>query len=55
VLLSHYVDGACAITGLAVLVLAPDRPFVHPGELATQISRLTQDVDDVTALLVVED
>ncbi|HKP61057.1 MAG TPA: protein kinase [Polyangiales bacterium] len=55
VLLSHYVGGACTITGLAVLVVPPDRPFVHPGEVATQISRLTQEAGDVTGLLVSED
>jgi hypothetical protein len=55
VLLSHYIDGGCAITGLAVLVLPADGGFAHPGELATQISRLTQDVGDVTGLLVIEE
>jgi hypothetical protein len=55
VLLSHYNDGACVITGLAVFVIAYDRPFNYPAEVAAQISRMAQDAGDVTGMVVVED
>jgi hypothetical protein len=55
VLLSHYTDGGCAITGLAVFVLPASRQFAHPGELATQLSRVSQESGDVTGLLVLDD
>jgi len=53
VLLSHYVDGTCVITGLAVFVHALDRPFVHPAQLAAQLSEMAQDAGDATGLLVI--
>jgi hypothetical protein len=53
VLLSHYVDGGCVITGLAVFVHAPDRPFAHPAELAAQLSEMAQEAGDATGVLVI--
>lgn len=55
VLLSHYVEAGCTITGLAVLVVDPHNPFMHPAEIAAHISRLTQEAGDVTVLLVAQD
>jgi hypothetical protein len=55
VLLSHYNDEGCVISGLAVFVVEHDRPFAYPGEVATQISRMTQDVGDVTGVVVQDD
>jgi hypothetical protein len=55
VLLSHYVPTGCAITGLAVFVVPPDRAFVHPGEMATHISHAMHDPNDLTELVIVED
>ncbi|HKU40992.1 MAG TPA: protein kinase [Polyangiales bacterium] len=55
VLLSHYQGQDCVITGLAVFVLAPDKPFVYPGEVAAQISRMLHEAGDVTGLVVEED
>jgi hypothetical protein len=53
VLLSHYVDGRCVITGMAVFIHRPDRPFAHPIELATQLSEMAQDAGDATGLPVI--
>jgi hypothetical protein len=55
VLLSHYVATGCAITGLAVLVVPPGRAFIHPGEMATQISHVMHDSNDLTELVIVDD
>jgi hypothetical protein len=52
VLLSHYVEAGHAVTGVALLAVSPARPFVYPGEVATQISRATQEAGDVTGLIV---
>jgi tRNA A-37 threonylcarbamoyl transferase component Bud32 len=54
VLLSHFGEAGCTITGVAVFVVSPGRPFAHPGEIATQVSRMTLEVGDVTGLIVVE-
>jgi len=53
VLLSHYLDGRCVITGLAAFHHAPDRPFAHPAELAAQLSQMAQDSGDATGLVVI--
>lgn len=52
VLLSHYARTGHTITGVALLVVPLDRPFVHPGQVAAQISQVAQEVGDVTGLLV---
>jgi serine/threonine-protein kinase len=52
VLLSHYLDGRCVITGLAAFVHALDRPFAHPAELASQLSQIAHDAGDATGLVV---
>jgi hypothetical protein len=55
VLLSHTTEAGHAIAGLAVFVVAPNRPFVHPAELATQISRMLQSAGEVHCLVITED
>jgi hypothetical protein len=55
VLLSHYVDEACVITGLAVFVVKPTQMFVYPSEAACQVSRMTRDSGDATGVVVNED
>lgn len=55
VLLSHYGPSGHVITGLAVFVVSDDRPFVYPGEVATEISHIIHDLGDVTGLVVVDD
>jgi len=55
VLLSHYNEAGCVISGLAVFVVEHARPFVYPGEVATQISRMTHDVGDATGVVVQDD
>jgi hypothetical protein len=54
VLLSHRADGCMTITGVAVFVVAVNRPFAYPGEMATQVSRMTLEAGDVTGLIVAE-
>ena len=50
VLLSHYVDGGYAITGLAVFAVTVDQPFTYPGETAANLSRLAVEHVDVSAV-----
>jgi hypothetical protein len=50
VLLSHYVDSGYAITGLAVLAVALNQPFVYPGETATHLSRMAVESGDAVAI-----
>lgn len=41
ILLSHSADGDLVVTGIAVLVTGPDRPFVHPDrQLTRELSKL---------------
>ncbi|HKP61104.1 MAG TPA: protein kinase [Polyangiales bacterium] len=51
VLLSHQMSEGFAVTGCAALVIEPGAPFVHPGSLASHLSRLTFDAGDVTPIL----
>jgi hypothetical protein len=51
VLLSHQTPDGFAVTGVAVLALAAEQVFVHPGTLAAHLSRLISDAGDVAALL----
>ncbi len=53
-LLSHYGEAGHTICGVALLVIAQDRGFMYPGELAAQISRVLQESGDVTGLVVAE-
>jgi hypothetical protein len=46
VLLSHQVDGAHVITGVAVLVTSLGRPFVFPAQTACMLSRYSRDAGD---------
>jgi hypothetical protein len=55
VLLSHYSDSGYCVTGVAVFVVMPGQPFNHPGETATQISMLSHELGDATAILVEKD
>jgi hypothetical protein len=55
VLLSHYIGSDCVVTGVAVFAVSNNRPFVYPGEVATQISRVAKDAGDVTGLVVEDD
>jgi tRNA A-37 threonylcarbamoyl transferase component Bud32 len=43
VLLSHWVDGALTVTGLAVLVTGPKKPYRHPAAAAEVSSRVLSD------------
>ena len=52
VLLSHYSDSGYCVTGVAVFVVMPGQPFYYPGETATQVSMLSQELGDATAILV---
>ena len=52
VLLSHSVAEGIAITGVAVLAVAAQTPFVPPGRLATELSRRVANIGDVSSLLV---
>jgi hypothetical protein len=45
VLLSHYADGELIVTGVAVLRVAAAALFVHPGQLASELSRYGIGVD----------
>jgi hypothetical protein len=51
VLLSHQMSEGFAVTGVAALVVKPGSPFVHPGSLASHLSRLVFDAGDVTPIL----
>jgi hypothetical protein len=51
VLLSHQMSEGFAVTGVAALVIEPGATFVHPGSLASHLSRLTFDAGDVTPIL----
>lgn len=56
VLLSHLAESGCTtITGIAVFVVSPGRPFAYPGEVATQVSRMILEAGDVTGLIVAEE
>jgi hypothetical protein len=46
VLLSHQVPAGLGITGVAALAPEPGTHFVHPGTLATRLSRMLADVGD---------
>jgi hypothetical protein len=50
VMLSHQTLDGIAITGVAALLTAPTSPFVHPGSLASRLSRLIADSGDVIPL-----
>jgi hypothetical protein len=50
VLLSHQTLDGLAITGVAALLTPPSVPFVHPGTLASRLSRLIADSGDVIPL-----
>lgn len=52
VLLSHYSDSGYCVTGVAVFVVMPGQPFNYPGETASQVSVLSQELGDATAILV---
>ena len=52
VLLSHYVEGACVITGLALLHVSSEQVFVYPGETASRISRCLHELDKGTGVAV---
>jgi hypothetical protein len=52
VLLSHVVNDGMAITGVAVLALPHDAPFVLPGRLATELSRRVAQSGDVSTMVV---
>jgi Protein kinase domain/AAA ATPase domain len=55
VLLSHYLESGCTITGMAVFAVEDDRPFSYPGELASSVSRMLQASGDVTGVMVAEE
>jgi len=55
VLLSHYSDSGYCVTGVAVFVVIPGQPFNYPGETATQVSMLSHELGDASAILVEED
>jgi hypothetical protein len=55
VLLSHYSDSGYCVTGVAVFVVLPGQVFNYPGETATQVSALSLEVGDATAILVEEE
>jgi hypothetical protein len=55
VLLSHYNDSGYVVTGVAVFVVAPGQPFIYPGETASQVSQLSHELGDATAILVEEE
>jgi len=55
VLLSHYSDSGYCVTGVAVFVVMPGQPFHYPSEVATQVSMLSHELGDATAILVKED
>ncbi|HKU40853.1 MAG TPA: protein kinase [Polyangiales bacterium] len=50
VLLSHHVPGGFVITGVAALICQASATFIHPGALATRLSRLLAELQDATAL-----
>ena len=52
VLLSHYNDSGCCVTGVAVFIVRPGEPFSYPGEAASQVSQLAHELGDATAILV---
>jgi hypothetical protein len=53
VLLSHYVEqGGYAITGLALLVMGPNRTLSAAHELAAQVSRLSAELGDSLPVMV---
>jgi hypothetical protein len=54
VLLSHYTEAGHMICGVALLVVAQDRAFMYPGEVATQISRVLQESGDMAGLIVAD-
>jgi tetratricopeptide (TPR) repeat protein len=51
ILLSHQVGSALAITGVALLVSRPDKPFVRPAQLASKLSKLTSDAGDHSVMV----
>jgi hypothetical protein len=53
VLLSHPVEGAIAITGVAVLSTADDPEVSVPARLATELSKRLSDFGDVSRTLLV--
>jgi hypothetical protein len=55
VLLSHYSDSGYCVTGVAVFVVMAGQPFNYPGETASQVSQLSLDLGDATAILVGEE
>jgi serine/threonine-protein kinase len=52
VLLSHYVEGECVITGLALLHVDSGQAFVYPGETASRISRCLHELEKGTGMAV---
>jgi Protein kinase domain/AAA ATPase domain len=55
VLLSHYQGANHVITGVAVFAVVPERPFIHPAELASYVSSIVQESGDVAGMTVSED
>ncbi|MBN1654828.1 MAG: protein kinase [Deltaproteobacteria bacterium] len=51
VLLGHYYQENFAITGIAVLLLDQNKPFIHAGELASAISKTLFDAGDVSIIV----
>jgi hypothetical protein len=50
VLLSHQVPAGLGVTGVAALAPKPGTQFVHPGRLATRLSRMLADLGDAVPL-----
>jgi hypothetical protein len=52
VLLSHHTEADCIVTGMAVLRVMPGKPFVHPSEGASRVSRLLLGLGDCSGTSV---
>jgi hypothetical protein len=47
VLLSHHLDGDPLVTGVALLAIAPNTRFNHPGQVASEVSRAWAHFGDI--------